>query len=65
MSSQSNDEMDGSTALIHWGRFVCPRLRAINSNVDNLVLGRLQETVTAAGYNVRTAGSGVESLYSL
>jgi hypothetical protein len=57
--------MDGSTALIHWGRFVCPRLRAINSNVDDLVLGRLQETVTAAGYNVRTAGSGVESLYSL
>jgi two-component system, cell cycle response regulator len=32
---------------------------------DDLVLGRLQETVTAAGYRVRTAGSGAEALHSL
>jgi two-component system, cell cycle response regulator len=32
---------------------------------DDLVLGRMQETVTAAGYSVRTAGSGVEALHSL
>jgi two-component system, cell cycle response regulator len=32
---------------------------------DDLVLRRLQETVTAAGYSVRTACSGAEALHSL
>jgi diguanylate cyclase (GGDEF)-like protein len=32
---------------------------------DDIVLRCLQETVTAAGYSVRTAGSGVEALHSL
>ena len=32
---------------------------------DDLVLKRLEETVTAAGYSVRTAGSGIEALHSL
>lgn len=32
---------------------------------DDLVLGCLQKTVTAAGYTVRIAGSGVEALHSM
>src|ERR1700733_2037872 len=32
---------------------------------EDLVLKRLEETVTAAGYSVRTAGSGIEALNSL
>jgi two-component system, cell cycle response regulator len=32
---------------------------------DDLVLRRLQETVSAAGYGVRTAAGGVEALHSL
>jgi two-component system cell cycle response regulator len=32
---------------------------------DDIVLRWLQETVTAAGYSVRTAGSGVEALHSM
>ena len=32
---------------------------------DDLVLERLQATVTAAGYSVRTAASGIEALHSL
>jgi two-component system cell cycle response regulator len=58
-----SDDLDETTEIPKLELPVAPSVLIVDD--DTLVLARLQELVTAAGYPVRTATNGVEALASL
>jgi diguanylate cyclase (GGDEF)-like protein len=57
------DDMDDTARLVKLELPVAPTVLLVDD--DDLVLARLHELVTAAGYDVRTAANGIEALASL
>jgi two-component system cell cycle response regulator len=58
-----SDDLDDTTEMLKLELPVAPSVLLVDD--DALVLARLEELVTAAGYGVRTATNGVEALASL
>jgi two-component system, cell cycle response regulator len=58
--SQSSDAADDTTQILKLDLPEAPTVLIVDD--DDLVLARLQDLVTAAGYAVRTAATGVEAL---
>jgi two-component system cell cycle response regulator len=58
-----SDDADDTAQVLKLDLPVAPMVLIVDD--DELVLARLQELVTAAGYRVRTAANGVEAMTSL
>jgi diguanylate cyclase (GGDEF)-like protein len=59
----AGDDADDTAQIVRLDLPLAPTVLIVDD--DELVLARLQELVTAAGYTVRTAANGIEALNSL
>jgi two-component system cell cycle response regulator len=62
-SAPVSEDMDNTAQIAHLHLPAAPTVLIVDD--DDLVLARLKELVTAAGYRVHTAASGFEALHSL